>query len=71
MRWRDRLEGKRGIVTALVVTTAWLVSSALAGGIGIVDGLIAAVLLGVGLLRWQTTKPKDDRPGQGIYGPPD
>jgi hypothetical protein len=70
MGLRDWFVDNRDVATPIVAGAAWLGFSAAFGGIGITDWIVAAVLVGGGVLRRKTSRPKGDDSQRGIYGPP-
>jgi len=66
---RDRFVDNRDVVSAVGIAAVWLGLSAVFGGIGVIDWIVAAVLVVGGVLRRQT-KPRNANPQRGIYGPP-
>jgi hypothetical protein len=72
MALRDRVNVPRGpIAGGLLAAVAWLVLSAVFGSVEPMDLVVAAILVGGGVLRQRTTRKRtgNDR-GGGIYGPP-
>jgi hypothetical protein len=70
MALRDRFEDNRGVLTSVAVAGAWVGLSAAFGTLGVLDWIVAAVLVGGGVLRRQTKPKPDGGTTSGIYGPP-
>jgi ABC-type cobalamin transport system permease subunit len=60
------------VVAAVLVAALWIGVSAILGGVGFVDLVVAAVLIVGGLARQRSRKSKleKDDGSHGIYGPP-
>jgi|tagenome__1003787_1003787.scaffolds.fasta_scaffold20858305_2 hypothetical protein len=71
MGLRDRINLPRGpLAGSVLLAAAWLGLSLVFGNFTFVDLIVAAALIGGGVLRQRTRKPKPDDAKRGIYGPP-
>ena len=72
MGLRDRIGfTPNPIAASIVVAAVWVGISALVGGVGVIDLVVAAVLIFGGVTRQRARRAKPaDNDERGIYGPP-